>query len=237
VERSAATNPGEAPGETSPAAATPPSPQPETSAETASLPRTNQPPPANATATPSQEQPAQAAPAESKPVPAPPTENAVTPAAQPQPTPTQPEETASASPAATLSPDAAAQPAVSGSAPASLTSSASQPSIASSQTTPPAREDAVTQGERYLYGNGVLEDCSLARKKLATAAERRNARALTLLGTMYATGHCAPHDLPTAYGWFARALRADPGNHRIEDDLSLIWRQMTPSEKQIALKK
>jgi hypothetical protein len=101
----------------------------------------------------------------------------------------------------------------------------------------PPGQDLVTQGEKYLYGNGVPEDCALARKKLATAADRQNARALTLMGTMYATGHCAPRDLPTAYGWFAKALRIDPANHRIEDDLSTIWKQMTPGEKQVALKK
>jgi hypothetical protein len=102
---------------------------------------------------------------------------------------------------------------------------------------PIAGESPATQGERYLYGNGVPQDCALARKNLAIAAERKNSRALTLMGTMYATGHCAPRDLPTAYNWFARALRADPANHHVEDELSLIWKQMTPSEKQLALKK
>lgn len=100
-----------------------------------------------------------------------------------------------------------------------------------------ADESPAAQGEKYLYGTDVPQDCALARKNLAIAADRKNSRALTLMGTMYATGHCAPRDLPTAYGWFAQALRTDPSNRRIEDDLSLIWKQMTPSEKQLALKK
>jgi TPR repeat protein len=102
---------------------------------------------------------------------------------------------------------------------------------------PAADQSQAAKGERYLYGNGVPQNCALARKNLALAAERKNARALSLMGGMYATGHCAPRDLPTAYGWFAQALRVDPANHRVEDELSLIWKQMTPSEKQIALKK
>ncbi len=93
-----------------------------------------------------------------------------------------------------------------------------------------------SDGERYLYGNGVVEDCAIARKKLAMGAERQNTHALTLLGTMSATGHCAPRDLPTAYQWFAKALHADPNNRRLDQDLNSIWKQMTPSERQSALK-
>lgn len=118
--------------------------------------------------------------------------------------------------------------------PASAAESSSDATTASQSI---ADETPAAQGERYLYGNGVPQDCALARKNLAIAAERKNSRALTLMGTMYATGHCAPRDLPTAYGWFAQALRSDPSNRRIEDDLSLIWKQMTPSEKQLALNK
>ena len=51
---------------------------------------------------------------------------------------------------------------------------------------------------------------------------------------MYATGHCASRDLPTAYRWFARALHQDPGNARVQRDLEVLWKQMTPDERQIA---
>jgi len=92
------------------------------------------------------------------------------------------------------------------------------------------------QGERYLYGNGVPANCSLAQKSLLAAAEHSNSKAQSVLGTMYATGHCATRDLPLAYRWFARALRQDPSNLRIQDDLKVLWNQMSPDERQLALR-
>jgi TPR repeat protein len=95
----------------------------------------------------------------------------------------------------------------------------------------------VTEGEKYLYGNGVPQNCARARKDLLAAAEHSNTRAQSVLGTMYATGHCATRDLPAAYRWFARALHKDPSNTRIEQDLEILWRQMSPTERQIAQSK
>jgi len=94
----------------------------------------------------------------------------------------------------------------------------------------------VADGERYLYGNGVPENCELAEKNLRVAAGHANARALTLMGAMYATGHCVNRDLPTAYRWFAKALRQDPSNTRVQQDLEILWKQMTPEERQLATK-
>ena len=91
-----------------------------------------------------------------------------------------------------------------------------------------------TEGERYLYGTGVPQNCDRARRDLTTAARASNPKAFTLLGAMYATGHCASRDLPTAYKWFARALHQDPGNARVQRDLEVLWKQMTPDERQIA---
>jgi hypothetical protein len=53
---------------------------------------------------------------------------------------------------------------------------------------------------------------------------------------MYATGHCATRDLPTAYRWFGRSLRQDPKNTRLEQDLKVLWNQMTPGERQLAMR-
>ena len=92
------------------------------------------------------------------------------------------------------------------------------------------------QGEKYLYGNGVPENCARARTNLLAAAQHSNAQAQSVLGTMYATGHCATRDLPTAYRWFGRSLRQDPKNTRIEQDLKVLWNQMTPAERQQALR-
>jgi hypothetical protein len=95
----------------------------------------------------------------------------------------------------------------------------------------------VAEGERYLYGTGgVRPDCDRAQRDLMAGARAANTKAYTLLGAMYATGHCVSRDLPTSYRWFARALHQDPTNVRLERNLEVIWRQMTPEEKQIAQK-
>jgi hypothetical protein len=106
---------------------------------------------------------------------------------------------------------------------------------------PPAvsgtRDDKlVAEGEKYLYGDGVPQNCARAQKSLASAAKRLNVKAQSLLGTMYATGHCTNRDLPTAYRWFAKALRQDPSNDRIKRDLEVLWREMTPDERQTAMR-
>ncbi len=100
----------------------------------------------------------------------------------------------------------------------------------------PTAEELEAEGEKYLYGNGVPENCTRARTSLLAAAQRSSAQAQNVLGTMYATGHCATRDLPTAYRWFSRSLRKDPSNTRIEDDLKVLWNQMTPQERQVALR-
>jgi TPR repeat protein len=92
------------------------------------------------------------------------------------------------------------------------------------------------EGEKYLYGDGVPENCARAQKKLTAAAKSSNVKAQSLLGTMYATGHCVSRDLPTAYRWFAKALHQDPSNARVQQDLEVLWRQMTPDERQAALR-
>jgi len=94
----------------------------------------------------------------------------------------------------------------------------------------------VADGEKYLYGRGVPEDCSRAQRNLQIAARESNAKAQTLLGAMYATGHCVGRDLPTAYRWFAKALHGDPENSRVQRDLEVLWKQMTPEERRLAMK-
>ncbi len=95
--------------------------------------------------------------------------------------------------------------------------------------------DLEAAGERYLYGSGgTPQNCARAQSSLQTAATRGNSKAQTVLGTMYATGHCVGRDLPTAYRWFARALHQEPQNSRISADLQVLWRQMSPQERQLA---
>jgi hypothetical protein len=97
-------------------------------------------------------------------------------------------------------------------------------------------EAAFRKGEAYLYGRGVPENCDEAVKNLKAASAKQHARARSTFGTMYATGHCVPRDLPTSYLWFALALRVDPNNQILEKDLSAVWNQMTPPERQLATK-
>ena len=93
----------------------------------------------------------------------------------------------------------------------------------------------VANAEKYLYGNGVPQNCDRALVSLRAAADRQNTRARTLLGTMYATGHCVPKDLPNAYRWFAQASRQQSDNMWIQRNLEMIWREMTPQERQLAM--
>lgn len=103
---------------------------------------------------------------------------------------------------------------------------------ASSETTDDSLEEV---GKKYLYGTGVPQDCARAQSSLLTAAENSNVKAESVLGAMYATGHCVIRDLPLSYRWFARALQQEPRNPRIEQDIAVIWHQMTPQEQQLAM--
>ena len=93
----------------------------------------------------------------------------------------------------------------------------------------------VSEGEKYLYGNGVPEDCHRAQKDLQKAASQASSKAMSILATMYATGHCVNPDLPNAYRWFAKAMHQDPSNPRLQQNLEVLWRQMSPAERQIAM--
>jgi TPR repeat protein len=91
------------------------------------------------------------------------------------------------------------------------------------------------EGQKYLYGNGVQRDCGRALEDLRVAA-RLSAEAASLLGTMYASGHCVGQNLAPAYHWYARALHRDPANTRYKSDLEVLWNQMTPEDRQAALR-
>ena len=99
----------------------------------------------------------------------------------------------------------------------------------------PSEDDAlVANAEKYLYGRGVPQNCDRALISLRAAADRSNTRARSLLGSMYATGHCVPRDLPNAYRWFALASRENADNMWVQRNLEMIWREMTPQERQLA---
>jgi hypothetical protein len=130
-------------------------------------------------------------------------------------------------------------------------SSTGQPSDADSETRPsPARTpktrqpkpspakpiDTVNVAERYIYGRGTRQDCDQGLRLLKPAAVQSNTKAMISLGTLYTTGTCTPRDLPTAYRWFALALHKEPDNQALQGDLQKLWGQMTPPERQLAIK-
>lgn len=110
---------------------------------------------------------------------------------------------------------------------------------AKSRTAAPVADDGdqlEAEGERYLYGTGVAADCNRAVKDLTAASAQGSGKADSVLGAMYATGHCVSNDLPLAYRWFARALQKDPGNARLQRDLQVLWGQMSSDQRQIAMR-
>jgi hypothetical protein len=102
--------------------------------------------------------------------------------------------------------------------------------------TPAKPFDPVAEGERYIYGRGVRQDCDHGLRLVKRAAEQSNSKAMTSLGALYSTGTCTPRDLPTAYRWFALALHKDPDNPALQDDLQKLWAKMTQPERQLAIK-
>jgi hypothetical protein len=95
-------------------------------------------------------------------------------------------------------------------------------------------DELFRRGEGYLYGRGGAGNCGNAIKYLKMASDQQHAKARSAMGTMYATGHCVPRDLPSSYRWFALALQADPNNTIVEKNLRAVWNQMTPPERQRA---
>ena len=112
------------------------------------------------------------------------------------------------------------------------------------EKTPPAQRELATplneggelvnSGEKYLYGRGVERSCGQAMTFFKAAAAKQNPQAFSHLGAMYATGSCVPTDRAVAYAWFRRAYAKEPQNRYFEQNLTMLWREMTPDERQRA---
>jgi hypothetical protein len=96
--------------------------------------------------------------------------------------------------------------------------------------------DQVTLGEQYLYGRGVPQNCERGLHYVRPAADQSNTKAMITMGALYATGHCINRDLPTAYRFFALALRTDPGNGPLRQNAEMVWKQMTAEERKQAIR-
>jgi hypothetical protein len=102
--------------------------------------------------------------------------------------------------------------------------------------TPTRSADAVAEAQKYIYGRGVTQDCDRGMRLLKPAAAQANPKAMIEMGALYSAGLCTPHDLPTAYRWFAMALRKDPDNQAVQADLQKLWGEMTQPERQLAIR-
>ena len=96
--------------------------------------------------------------------------------------------------------------------------------------------DPVAEAQKYLYGRGAPQDCDRGLRLLRPAANQAQPKAMIEMGALYSAGLCTPHDLPTAYRWFALALRKDPENTAVQADLKKLWGEMTQPERQLAIK-
>jgi zinc ribbon protein/Sel1 repeat-containing protein len=100
----------------------------------------------------------------------------------------------------------------------------------------PATADPVAEAQKYLYGRGARQDCERGIRILKPAAAQSNPKAMIEMGALYSAGLCTPRDLPTAYRWFALALRKDPENQAVQTDLKKLWGEMTQPERQLAIR-
>jgi TPR repeat protein len=96
--------------------------------------------------------------------------------------------------------------------------------------------DPVSEAQKYIYGRGVGQDCDRGLRILKPAAAQANPKAMVEMGALYSAGLCTPRDLPTAYRWFALALRKDPDNQAVQTDLQKLWGEMTQPERQLAIR-
>jgi hypothetical protein len=204
-----------------PAASTPPS----SAAPAAGAPTT--PPPSGAT-------PTQAAPASNMPGTSPsqaPSAGDSNPAAATptSPSPATADSSAPAADAENDKPAATPAPAKPADAPKPTPKPAPKPA--------PKPPDQVTLGEQYLYGRGGMpQNCERGLRYVKPAADQSNPKAMITMGALYATGHCLSRDLPTAYRYFALALRVDPENGPLRQNAEMVWKQMTAEERKQAIR-
>ena len=101
---------------------------------------------------------------------------------------------------------------------------------------PAKATDPVAEAQKFIYGKGATQDCDRGLRLLKPAADQANPKAMVEMGALYSAGLCTPRDLPTAYRWFALALRKEPDNAAVQTDLQKLWGEMTQPERQLAIK-
>ncbi|HWR36751.1 MAG TPA: zinc-ribbon domain-containing protein [Clostridia bacterium] len=93
-------------------------------------------------------------------------------------------------------------------------------------------EAAVRLADMYVTGRGgITQNCDQGLILLRSAASKKNARARSKLGSLYATGSCVAQDRVAAYHWMSLALQADPGSEWIAHNRNTLWQQMSSTER------
>jgi len=149
-----------------------------------------------------------------------------------QPTSSQAPSSGSASSPSTSKPSSSAPPATDSDAATAPAVKPKPPAVVA----PPKPVDPVAEAQKYIDGTGVPQNCDRGLRLLKPLAEHANPRAMIQMGALYSAGLCTPRDLPTAYRWFALALRKDPDNQSVQTDLEKLWGEMTQPERQLAIK-
>jgi len=216
---------------------TPDSPAPAQPTAAAPQPVTSDP--GNAAATPAPATPAQATPAPSTPAPSDAAKSTDAPPAAPSDkaaATTDKDSTTAKEPSPdTDTPPAATKPEEKPK-PTPKPPAATVPALKPSPASRLPAYDPVVEAQKYLYGRGAPHDCDRGLRLLRPAANQSNPKAMIEMGALYSAGLCTPHDLPTAYRWFALALRKDPENTAVQADLQKLWGEMTQPERQLAIK-
>jgi hypothetical protein len=233
--------PSTAPAGAPPVQPVPSQPAPSTSSSPAATTLQGATPPSSAS--PSPAAPSTAAPTSSEPSTASPPANPETsssPAASSPPAAGDADNSASDANSAAAQPSEKKEPSEDASEPAAKPEKPkSKPAAAPAKPTaakPLVMGDPVAEAQRYLYGKGARQDCDRGLRILKPAAQAANAKAMVEMGALYSAGLCTPRDLPTAYRWFAMALRKDPDNQAIQTDLQKLWGEMTQPERQLAIR-
>jgi hypothetical protein len=110
-----------------------------------------------------------------------------------------------------------------------------EPKVQAKATPPPIKTHPKPAPPPPPVANPQTE-CDRRMAFLRAGDSRGEAGATAQLGTMYYEGRCVGRDLPTAYRLYARALHKDPNNAQIADTIATIWKQMSPAERQLAIK-
>ena len=238
-----------------PSSSGPGSPSPAPAADSTGTPAGAQPAPAasNAAQAPAASSPAAA----TSTTPAPGSDTSTSGSPAPAPNPTSAPGTSASTPATSTAGDAPeTESAPAGSAPAAAAkdsdaddSDASADTVAEkpkgvpvkpaakpAASVKPAKADSVAEAQKYLYGHGARQDCDRGMRILKPAAAQADPKAMIEMGALYSAGLCTPRDLPTAYRWFALALRKDPDNMAVQTDLKKLWGEMTQPERQLAIR-